>query len=92
MRQKRLRWYVYILECVRTCNLETWINGEASRCGVHAGHVLHVVDLLQLQLASIVPEETQQHTHTHTFSLSMHSLPLPKSTGRFTDLSYFSPF
>ena len=34
---------------------QSWVDGEASRCGVHASHILHVVDLLQSQLVAVIP-------------------------------------
>lgn len=36
-------------------SLEPRVDGEAACCGVHAGHVLHVVDLLQRQLGAVIP-------------------------------------
>lgn len=49
--------------------LQSRVDGEAACGGVHAGHVLHIVDLLQLQLAPVVPERTQRsvsHTKART--------------------------
>lgn len=36
-------------------NLQPWIDGEAASSGVHAGDILHVVDLLQNQLGPVIP-------------------------------------
>ncbi len=35
--------------------LQSWVDGEATSSGVHAGHILHIVDLLQSQLVTIIP-------------------------------------
>ena len=34
-----------------------WVDGEASGGGVHAGDVLHAVDVLRAQLVTVVPVE-----------------------------------
>ncbi len=39
--------------------LESWVDGEAACGGVHAGHILDVVDLLQGELVSVVPASIQ---------------------------------
>ena len=39
----------------QTLHLQPGVDGEAAACGVHAGAVLRVVDVLQLQLLSAVP-------------------------------------
>ena len=36
-------------------SLKSGVDGEATGSGVHAGHVLHIVNLLQSQLLSIIP-------------------------------------
>ena len=36
-------------------HLQTRVDGEGTGCGVHAGHVLRVVDVLQGQFGSVVP-------------------------------------
>ena len=35
--------------------LQPWVDGEAASCRVHAGHILHVVDVLLSQLGLAVP-------------------------------------
>ena len=50
-------------------SLEPRVDGEAACCGVHAGHVLHVVDLLQSELVAVIPVcvfEARTFTH-HKF-------------------------
>ena len=36
-------------------NLQPWIDGEATSSGVHAGDILHIVDLLQNKLGPVIP-------------------------------------
>lgn len=36
-------------------DLQSGINGEATSGGVHAGHILGVVDLLKGQLGTVIP-------------------------------------
>ena len=36
-------------------SLESGIDGEAASCGVHAGHILHIVNLLESQFGTVVP-------------------------------------
>ena len=36
-------------------SLKSRVDGEATGSGVHAGHVLHIVNLLQSQFLSIIP-------------------------------------
>lgn len=50
---------VSVCVCV---HLQSWVDGEAAGCGVHAGHVLNVVYFLQKQLITVIPGST--HTHT----------------------------
>ena len=40
---------------VLRAHLQTRVDGEGSSCGVHARHVLRVVDVLQAQLLPVVP-------------------------------------
>ena len=35
--------------------LQTRVDGEAPSRGVHAGHILHVANLLQRQLVTVIP-------------------------------------
>lgn len=45
--------------------LQTWIDGEAASCRVHAGHVLNIVYFLQKQLITVIPGSIHTNTHTH---------------------------
>jgi len=35
--------------------LESWVDGEAAGSGVHAGDILHIVDLLEGEFLPVVP-------------------------------------
>lgn len=46
--------------CACVCvYLQSWIDGEAASSGVHAGHVLNVVYILQKQFSTVIPESTR---------------------------------
>ncbi len=36
-------------------SLQSWVDGEATSSGVHAGHILHIVDFFQSQLIAVIP-------------------------------------
>ena len=36
-------------------SLESRVDGEAAGSGVHAGHILHIVDLLEGQFGTVIP-------------------------------------
>lgn len=36
-------------------SLESGVDGEAAGSGIHAGHILHVVDLFEGQFGTIIP-------------------------------------
>ncbi len=36
-------------------SLQPWVDGEAAGGGVHAGHILDVMDLLERQLGEVIP-------------------------------------
>lgn len=65
--------------------LQPGVDGEGPSCGIHAGHVLRVVDLFQRQLLSVVPmmvvhvlshERVRLHrevlVHLHTVNDTLH--------------------
>lgn len=35
--------------------LQPWVDGKAAWSGIHAGHILHIVNLLQQQLVPVIP-------------------------------------
>lgn len=58
--------WVHTQVCVHVCvYLQSWVDGEAASCGVHAGHVLNTVYFLQKQLITVVPGSAHTHMHTH---------------------------
>lgn len=49
---------LFVFVCV---HLQSWVDGEAAGCGVHAGHVLNVVYFLQKQLIAVIPGSKHAH-------------------------------
>ena len=36
-------------------SLESGVDGEAAGSGIHAGHILHIVDLFEGQFGTVIP-------------------------------------
>ena len=45
--------------------LEPRVDGEAPSSGVHGGHVLHILDLLQNELLAVIPVSVVQMLHVY---------------------------
>lgn len=57
-------YQINLLECLQPwkadgkdtkVSLESGVDGEAAGSGIHAGHILHVVDLFEGQFGTIIP-------------------------------------
>ena len=66
-----------VFVCVGVCvYLQSWVDGDAASCWVHAGQLLNVVYFLQQQLSTVIPVSTHTHTHTHTDQKTYYSTTL----------------
>ena len=65
--------------------LQAGVDGEAPGRGVHAGHVLHIVDLLQCQLVAVVPGRRERRGQALQLGYPFHG---ESTENNYTSLSY----
>ena len=58
----------------REVSLESSVDGEAASCGVHGGHVLYILNLLQSLFLSVVPVGVVQMLLSHAQQKPKHTI------------------